>query len=231
MPYKIRKSQDRKFYDHGWLKTYHTFSFASYYDPRFMGFRSLRVINEDQVHPGRGFPMHDHEDMEIISVVLEGELAHKDSMGNERVIHTNEVQAMSAGTGVTHSEYNPSKSEPVHFLQIWIEPDANGIAPRYQQQKLPFVGNKWQLIASKSGKEGSLKIQQDAELYALSLKAGEQAGRTLLPNRYGWLQVIEGDLLFNDDVLHRGDGVAIQPGTPIKLKADTSSRVLFFDLN
>lgn len=231
MTYKIRKSRERKFFDHGWLKTFHTFSFASYYDPHFMGFRDLRVINEDRVDPGHGFPTHDHNDMEIISIVLEGELAHKDSMGTESIIKPNEVQAMSAGQGITHSEYNPSEKTVVHFLQIWILPDTKDIPPRYQQTQLPAAAsNKWILIASKSGKDKSLKIQQDVQLFALSLDKGKKEEKQISANRYGWLQVIEGDLLFNTDTLHTGDGVAIDPSTHITLEAKSPTRLLFFDL-
>lgn len=230
MAYKIRRSSERKYFDHGWLKTYHTFSFASYYDPRFMGFRSLRVINEDRVEPGHGFPLHDHNDMEILSIVLEGELAHKDSMGTEAIIQANEVQAMSAGTGVHHSEYNPSDTNFVHFLQIWILPDTKGITPRYQQTQLPSIANEWVLIASKNGRDRSLKIQQDAELYGISLKSGKQIEKKLAANRYGWLQVIDGELSLENDTLSRGDGASFDAGSLVKLKASTPSRILFFDL-
>jgi len=229
-PYHIRRSGERKYFDHGWLKTYHTFSFAGYYDPRFMGFRDLRVINEDRVEPDHGFPLHDHRDMEIISIVLEGELAHQDSMGNKSIIHANEVQAMSAGTGITHSEFNPSSKAKVHFLQIWIVPDTKGIHPRFQQEKLPSPHNQWVLVASKDGRNNSLQIHQDAELYTISLDAGKLAEKSVPKNRYGWLQVIDGELSLNAEKIHAGDGVAIEPNTHVKLLADSSSRVLFFDL-
>jgi redox-sensitive bicupin YhaK (pirin superfamily) len=228
---KIRRSVDRKYFDHGWLKTYHTFSFASYYDPEFMGFRDLRVINEDRVDPGKGFPPHAHKDMEILSIVLEGNLAHRDSMGNESVIRANEVQAMSAGTGISHSEYNPSEKDPVHFLQIWIVPEVKGIAPRYiQESRLPDAPNQWKLLASKEGKEGSIQIQQDVELSSIALEAGKEVEKPLKPHRYGWLQVIDGELDLNGDRLHKGDGAAVDAGTLVKLKALSPSRVLFFDL-
>lgn len=223
----IRQSRERKFFDHGWLRTYHTFSFASYYDPKFMGFRDLRVINEDRVDANHGFPAHSHRDMEIISIVLDGELAHKDSMGNESVLHTNEIQVMSAGTGIVHSEFNPSKTHPVHFLQIWIEPDTTGIEPRYKQAKLPTAPNEWHLLASK---QGPLPIQQDASLYYLHLEKGQQAERSLPANRYGWLQVMSGDLAYNNASIHTGDGVSIEPNTKVTLLADSPSRLLFFDL-
>ena len=224
----IRKSQDRKFFDHGWLKTYHTFSFASYFDPKFIGYRNLRVINEDSVDANHGFPAHDHKDMEIISIVLEGDLSHKDSMGNESILHSNEIQVMSAGTGITHGEFNPSKTHPAHFLQIWIQPDTKGIAPRYQQSKLPSETNEWHLLASKNG---PLPIQQDVSLYYLNLETGKQAERSTAPQRYGWLQVIEGDVSYNETLLHKGDGVSIEPNTTINLLAKSPSRLLFFDLN
>ena len=231
MSYQIRRSRDRKYFDHGWLKTYHTFSFASYYDPNFVGFRDLRVINEDRVAAGHGFPLHDHQDMEIISVVLEGELAHKDSMGNQSILKANEIQAMSAGTGVTHSEYNPSAKDLVHFLQIWIVPDTKGITPSYQQKLLPASSSiQWVLIASKQGLEGSLKIQQDVELYSLSLNEGKKEEKQLKPGRYAWLQIIEGDINFNGNELHSGDGVAIGTDSHIILEAISPSRMLFFDL-
>lgn len=224
----VRKSDERKFFDHGWLKTFHTFSFASYFDPKFMGFRNLRVINEDRVDANNGFPAHGHKDMEIISIVLEGELAHRDSMGNESILHANEIQVMSAGSGITHGEFNPSKTNPVHFLQIWILPDTKDITPRYGQSTLPSVPNEWHLIASK---QGPLPIQQDVALYYLNLEKGKQIERSIPANRYGWLQVIEGTLTYNDIQIHSGDGVSIEPNTAFKLQAQTQSRLLFFDLN
>lgn len=229
MTYKVRKSEERKFFDHGWLKTRHTFSFANYYDPKFMGFRDLRVINEDTVAPGQGFPTHAHENMEIITVVLEGELAHKDSTGTESVIHANEVQAMSAGKGITHSEYNHSSSKPCHFLQIWIQPDTREAAPRYHPQtKLPTAPNQWTLLASKNGRDNSIPINQDVNLYAISLQSGSES---LPSSRYGWLQVIDGSIQFNDTTLSAGDGAAIDPKTTLTLKSLSPARLLFFDLN
>jgi len=232
MTYQIRRSNERKYFDHGWLKTYHTFSFGDYYDPKFMGFRDLRVINEDRVAPRHGFPNHGHKDMEIISICLEGALAHKDSMGTESIIRPNDIQAMSAGSGVIHSEYNPSEDTSVHFLQIWIVPDTKGIAPRYQQTTLPAPhSNEWQLIASKDGDQNSLKIQQEIMLYGLCLDAGKKENLQVLPSRYGWLQVIEGNLRLNEEtLLQNGDGVAIDPGTAIQLEAKSAARLLFFDL-
>ncbi len=235
MAYKIRKSLERKFFDHGWLKSYHTFSFGDYYDSNFMGFRDLRVINEDRIASGQGFPAHAHKDMEIISIVLEGALGHQDSTGTQSVLHAGQVQAMSAGSGITHSEFNPSKTDPVHFLQIWIFPDKKGITPRYQQvTNLPTANNQWLLLAKNNGPENSLQIQQDIAIYALSLQEGKAANKRLLANRYGWLQVIDGQLTLTDgigqDTIQAGDGVAIDPKTDIKLTAHSASRLLFFDL-
>lgn len=231
MSYKIRKSNDRGFFDHGWLKTYHTFSFAGYQDPEFMGFRDLRVINEDTVAPSKGFDTHPHRNMEIITVIISGQLAHKDSTGTEEIIRENDVQAMSAGSGIVHSEYNPSSTEFVHLLQIWILPDKKNIPPKYQQTQIPNVSNQWKLLASKTGLDGgSMPIQQDTNLYFLSLEKGKKMEKKVPINRYGWLQVIDGELKFNDDILKRGDGVAIDPNTDIQLEAKSDSRLLFFDL-
>lgn len=227
----IRRSNERKFFDHRWLKTYHTFSFASYYDPAHMGFRSLRVINEDRVMPGHGFPEHDHNDMEIISIVLEGELAHRDSMGHETILHTNEVQAMTAGQGIVHSEYNPSKTNWVHFLQIWIYPEQKNLKPKYQNAMLPTKQNEWVLIASKNSKTSALKIEQDVELYALSLDAGQAIDKKIPKNHYGWLQMIDGEIQLNQESVRTGDGVAISAELNIKIAAVTPSRMLFFVLN
>jgi len=229
--YKIRRSSDRGFFDHGWLKTYHTFSFADYYDPQFMGFRSLRVINEDTVSPGKGFPTHGHDNMEIITILLNGELAHKDSLENEKIIHEHEIQAMSAGTGVHHSEYNPSNVNISHFLQIWIVPDEQGIKPRYQQRSLPQKENEWILLASKTGEENSLRVQQDVKLYILSLSAKHTIEKTLNSHRYGWLQIMSGNVKFNGELLDAGDGVQLDPGTKIELLAVNPAKILFFDLN
>jgi len=229
--YVIRRGKERGFFDHGWLKTYHTFSFADYHDPDFMGFRSLRVINEDTVSPGKGFPTHAHNNMEILTVVLEGAIAHKDSMENERVVHEHEIQAMSAGTSVTHSEYNPSKSKKSHFLQIWITPDQKGIKPRYQQTNLPQKENEWVLLASKTGENGSLQVQQDVKVYMLTLTPGHEMKKDLDSDRYGWIQVIEGTIQFNKETLHPGDGVALDHGTAAAFSASRPAKILFFDLN
>ena len=230
MTYKIRRSADRKYFDHGWLKTFHTFSFGSYYDPEFMGFRDLRVINEDRVDPGHGFPPHEHKDMEIISIVLEGELAHEDSMGTKSVIQKGDVQAMNAGEGVTHSEFNPSSTEPVHFLQIWIFPNKTGINSRYSQVKLPSIKNEWVRIASKEDAEDQIKIEQDVELFSLSLEPGIKVSKELESDRYGWLQVVEGEIKFNADTLKAGDAVAIDPSSKFIIEAVEPTHLLYFNL-
>ncbi len=229
MTFKIRRSSERKFFDHGWLKTYHTFSFGSYFDPNFMGFRDLRVINEDRVEPGEGFPLHEHKNMEIVTVLLEGELTHEDSMGNKSKLRAGEVQAMSAGKGIKHSEYNLS-NDPVHLLQIWILPEEQGVQPGYKNAKFPLVHNKWMLIASHDGKESSLKIHQDVQLLVATLESGKELELKTSSNRYGWLQIIEGEVAFDGELLKKGDGAAIEPNTALKLKAKSVSKLLFFDL-
>ncbi len=232
MTITVRRSGERKFFDHGWLKTYHTFSFGSYYDPKFMGYRSLRVINEDRVDPGGGFPPHDHENMEILSIVLDGQLAHQDSMGNESVVlQANDVQVMSAGTGITHGEYNPSTTKPVHFLQIWIIPNQKDITPRYEKTQLPPSNNQWLLIASNDAREQSFKIHQDVALYAIALDKGKQAEMKLAKDRYGWVQLIDGDVSVNGIELHRGDGAAIEAESLLNMSAKSPARLLFFDLS
>lgn len=229
---KIRRSEERGHADHGWLNAYHTFSFADYYDPNFMGFRSLRVINEDRVAPGRGFGTHGHRDMEIITYVLEGSLAHKDSMGNEGAIKRDEVQYMSAGRGVQHSEFNHSESEPVHLLQIWIEPDRRGYAPQYDQRVVSAADKrgKLRLVASNEGGEG-IQIRQDAKLYASILGKGEAVEHGFDGGRAGWLQVVRGSVEVDGNVLVAGDGAAITDEAKVLLKgAEESSEFLLFDL-
>lgn len=196
-----------------------------------MGFRDLRVINEDRVAPGQGFPPHNHKDMEIISLVLEGRLAHRDSMGNETILEPNQIQAMSAGSGITHSEYNPSSNDFVHFLQIWIVPDTKGIKPRYHQEtSLPTVANEWVLVASKEAGIGALQIQQDVSLFAISLDEGKTKEIQLQEKRYGWIQVIDGKLQMLDQEVQSGDGISFDSSSKITLKALSASRLLFFDL-
>jgi len=229
---RIRKAEERGHFNHGWLDTYHTFSFADYYDPQFMGFRSLRVINEDRVQPGRGFGTHSHRDMEIVTYVLEGGLEHRDSMGTGSVIRPGEVQRMSAGTGVLHSEINPSRSEPVHLLQIWILPERRGIKPEYEQKAFPAEERKGKLrlVASHDGKDGSLTIHQDAKLFAATLTDGQTINHDLQQGRYAWLQVARGSVDVNDQTLRAGDGAAIEDERTITLQG-RDAEVLLFDLN
>ncbi|HWZ42360.1 MAG TPA: pirin family protein [Candidatus Saccharimonadales bacterium] len=230
---QIRPAKERGHADHGWLDTYFTFSFSDYYDPKFMGFRSLRVINEDRVKPGYGFPEHPHRDMEIITYVLEGSLAHKDSMGTGSVIRPGEVQKMSAGTGVRHSEFNHSKSELVHLLQIWILPEKDGIQPMYQQKTIPAEEKRGNLhlIGSPKGGNGSVTISQDVELYATELAAGQSVEHTLGQGRHAWLQVARGQITVNGQPLHAGDGAAISAESKLQLAGvGDSSEALLFDL-
>jgi len=226
---RVRRAEERGHFDHGWLNTYHTFSFADYHDPDFMGFRSLRVINEDRVEPGRGFGTHGHRDMEIISYVLEGELGHGDSMGTGSVIRPGEVQRMSAGTGVMHSEKNAS-AMPVHFLQIWILPERHGITPSYEQKAFPASEreNRLRLVASHDGRDGSLTIHQDVDLYTTTLRDGSVAF-DFRPNRYGWLQVARGAVTLNGEELRAGDGAAIEKESQVTIAGD--GEALLFDLN
>ena len=203
---KIRKANERGFADHGWLQSRHTFSFAGYYDPSHMGFRNLRVINEDRVAPGGGFGAHPHRDMEIISIVLDGGLEHRDSMGNGSVIKPGDVQRMSAGTGVVHSEYNASEDDPVHFLQIWIEPGQRGIEPGYEQKMFgpDEKKGKLRLLVSPEGTDGSLRINQNARLYGTILSPGETVEHALSPGRHAWVQVARGSMTVNDARLEQG---------------------------
>jgi redox-sensitive bicupin YhaK (pirin superfamily) len=229
-----RRSQERGHANRGWLDSFHTFSFADYYDPAHMGFRSLRVLNEDRVAPGRGFGAHGHRDMEIISYVIAGKLGHKDSMGHEEVLGANEIQVMSAGTGVVHSEFNASQTEPVHFLQIWIEPAQRGLTSSYQQ--LAFAAESklggWKLLASPTGGEGVARLHQDASVAVTELAAGETRPYALAPGRHAWLHVVKGAVLLNGEPLNAGDAAAISDQAEIGLtgSGDASSEVLLFDL-
>jgi hypothetical protein len=228
----IRKANERGHAEHGWLDSYHTFSFADYYNPEWMGYRSLRVINDDLVLPGMGFGAHPHQDMEIITYVLSGALEHKDSMGNGRTIRAGEVQYMSAGSGVRHSEYNPSPTEAAHFLQIWITPDAKGVKPRYAEKSLREApAGKFNLVASKAGRDGSIAIHQDADLWMARLEAGQQVTQSLAANRNGWLHVAEGEVVLNGKTLGGGDAAAINREDKLELTANKPSQVLLFDLN
>ena len=227
---QIRKAVDRGHFDHGWLDTYHTFSFADYYDPEFMGFRALRVINEDRVQPGRGFGTHSHRDMEIVTYVLEGELQHRDSMGTGSIIRPGEVQRMSAGTGVLHSEVNPSRDRSVHLLQIWLLPDRRGLKPEYEQKTFPAEERteRLRLVASHDGSDGSLTIHQDAKILAGTIRDSVQY--ELQPGRYAWLQVARGGLDLNGQTLNAGDGAAIENEPTLTLRGK-DAEVLLFDLN
>jgi redox-sensitive bicupin YhaK (pirin superfamily) len=234
MPLHIRKSQARGHFDHGWLDTYHTFSFSDYYDPKHMGFRSLRVINEDRVAAGEGFGTHPHNDMEIVTYVLEGELEHKDSMGNGSVIRPGEVQYMSAGTGVTHSEFNASSDKTVHLLQIWILPDKRGYEPRYGQKSYAdaLASGKLTLVASSDGREGSIAVRQDMNLFVARLKTGSSVSYDLAPKRVAWLQVARGAVELNGQALNAGDGAAASETKLLEIKTgDSTAEVLLFDLS
>ena len=227
---RVRKSDERGHFDHGWLNTYHTFSFADYHDPDFMGFRDLRVINEDYVASGQGFGTHGHRDMEIVTYVLEGALSHADSMGTGSTIRPGEVQRMSAGTGVRHSEKNGS-DEPVHLLQIWILPERHGIRPEYEQRAFPVSERDGclRLVASHDGREGSLTIHQDVDLYTTTLRDGASVSFEFRPDRYGWVQVTRGSVSLNGKSLEAGDGAAIETESHITVAGD--GEVLLFDLN
>ncbi|HEY3860777.1 MAG TPA: pirin family protein [Verrucomicrobiae bacterium] len=229
---KIRKANERGHAEHGWLDSWHTFSFADYYDPEWMGFRSLRVINDDLVMPGMGFGTHPHRDMEIITYVLSGALEHKDSMGNGRVIRPGEVQYMAAGSGVRHSEFNPSKDEAVHLLQIWIQPDAMGVTPRYAEKSMTDApAGVPRLVASKTGRDGSIAIHQDADLWLAKFKSGDRAALPLARGRHAWVHVAEGELTLNGKKLAGGAAAAISEEGALELSASKPSQVLIFDLN
>jgi len=228
----LRRSQDRGHAQHGWLDSRHSFSFADYYDPAHMGFRTLRVINEDRVAPGRGFGTHSHRDMEIISYVLEGRLEHRDSIGTGSVIAPGDVQRMSAGSGVAHSEFNASKTDPVHFLQIWLLPGARGMAPSYEQKTFgdaEKVG-RLRVVAAPDGREGSVTLHTDAVLYAGKFEAGEQASLELAPGRHAWVQLVRGRVRVNGEMLTGGDGAALSDESAVTVEGAESAELLVFDL-
>jgi redox-sensitive bicupin YhaK (pirin superfamily) len=229
---KLRPAHERGGGNHGWLNTRHTFSFSNYYDPRYMGFRDLRVINEDRVAPGQGFGAHSHRDMEILSYVVSGGLEHQDSMGNGEVIRPHEWQRMSAGTGVRHSEANASESEPVHFYQIWILPEAEGIAPGYEQRLFAPEDKtgKLKLVASRDGREGSLQIHQNVSVYNAILKGGDAVEHQLGAGRHAWLQVIEGEVGLNGQNLDAGDGASVSEETSLRISASENAEIMLFDL-
>ena len=228
----IRKATERGHANHGWLDSHHTFSFADYYDPKHMGFRSLRVINDDRVEGGMGFGSHPHRDMEIISYVLEGALAHKDSMGTGATIRPGDVQRMSAGTGVVHSEFNASKADEVHFLQIWLIPAKSGIKPGYEQKTFSDADKRGtlKLVASQTAANGSLEIHTDANVYAGLFDAGEQAQLEIADKRGAWVHVARGKVKVNDQLLGEGDGVAIENERTIRVEGVDGAEVLVFDL-
>lgn len=227
---QVRRADDRGYADHGWLKSRHTFSFANYYDPAHMGFRALRVINEDRVAAGRGFGAHPHRDMEIISLVLDGALEHHDSMGTGSIIRPGEVQRMSAGTGVIHSEYNASKTDPVHFLQIWIEPARRGVEPGYEQKAFSDAEktDRLRVLVSPDGADGSVRINQDARLYGTLLSPGTTLDHVVTDGRYAWIHVATGSVRVNDILLKAGDALAV--ASSIKLHGEQQAEVLVFDL-
>ena len=227
----IRRSDERGHANHGWLDTYHTFSFADYHDPKWMGFRSLRVINDDLVMPRMGFGLHPHRDMEIITYVLSGALKHKDSMGNGRVIRAGDVQYMAAGTGVRHSEFNPSAEEAVRLLQIWIQPDRTGATPRYAEKALADAATgRLHLVASKTGRDSSIAINQDADLWLARLAPGEQIAHALAAGRHAWLHVATGEITIDGQPLRAGDAAAFSGPATLQLAAATAAQVLLFDL-
>lgn len=229
---EVRRNEDRGHANHGWLDTRYTFSFSDYYDPAHMGFRALRVINEDKLAPGRGFGTHGHKDMEILSYVLSGELAHKDSLGSGGVLRHGELQFMSAGTGIRHSEANPSTETTTHMLQIWLLPNRSGLDPKYEQKHFPISRqlDKLYLIASRDGREGSFLIRSDAEMYAGKLLAGTQIRQPLVGTN-GWIQVASGKIAVNGKPLEAGDGVAITDEDSVRIGAVTDAEILLFDLN
>ena len=228
----IRRAEDRGHANHGWLNTYHTFSFSTYHDPRHMGFRSLRVMNEDFVAPGEGFGTHPHQDMEIVTYVLEGALEHKDSMGNGEVLRPGEFQRMTAGTGITHSEFNPSDSEPVHLYQIWLFPERRGLTPSYEQKRLAESErrNRLRRVASRDAAEGSLLIHQDASIYLSSLDDGEQVSHELGDGRHAWLQVLRGEATLNGLPLKTSDGAAVSDERVLTIAATVDAEVMLFDM-
>ena len=228
----ILKSEERGHANHGWLDSHFTFSFADYFDPEHVQFRTLRVMNDDRVAGGGGFPKHPHRDMEIVTYVMEGALEHKDSIGTGSVIRPGDVQVMSAGTGIRHSEFNHSKQKPVHFLQIWVLPDRQGIAPRYDQKTFPEAEKRGRLrlVGSPDGRDGSIVIHQDAQIYASLLGRGDKVAHTLAPGRKGWVQVIRGTVALNGETLRAGDGAAAKDETALTVAALDDAEILLFDL-
>jgi redox-sensitive bicupin YhaK (pirin superfamily) len=229
---QVRKATDRGHANHGWLNTYHTFSFSTYQDPQHTRFRSLRVMNEDWVAAGQGFGTHPHNDMEIVTYVLEGALEHQDSMGHGEVLRPGEFQRMTAGTGITHSEFNPSKTEPTHLYQIWLFPEQKGITPSYEQKRFDEAGrlNQLQLVASRDAANGSLRIHQDAKIYLSQIETGQRVALELNAKRYAWLQVLRGSVTLNGESLQTSDGAAVSAETHLKIQATTDAEIMLFDL-
>ncbi|MBI3316742.1 MAG: pirin family protein [Candidatus Omnitrophica bacterium] len=229
---KVRKSLERGHFDFGWLDTYHTFSFGDYQDPKYEGFRALRVINEDRVKPSKGFQPHSHRDMEIITYILSGALQHEDSLGNRFVIRRGEIQRMSAGTGITHSEFNASKKEEMHLLQIWILPEQRNIAPGYEQIKInpKEMKGKWKLLVSPEGKEGPVKIHQDASIFGLRIQEDQEISYPLSKDRHAWIQVAQGRLDVSGHPLEQGDGLAVSKLSEIVFRSKEEAELLLFDL-
>jgi redox-sensitive bicupin YhaK (pirin superfamily) len=229
---RVRKAAERGHFDHGWLDTYHTFSFGDYHDPQHTGFRSLRVINDDRVQPGQGFGMHGHRDMEIVTYVLDGALEHRDSLGNGSVLRPGELQHMTAGTGVRHSEFNPSGREWVHLYQIWLLPERKGLEPSYEQKAFPEGERQGtlRLVASPTGERSSLTIRQDARLYLSTLKAGETVAHALKPGHHAWLQMLRGRAALNGHPLSAGDGAAVNEEEKLEIRGHDDAEVMLFDL-
>jgi quercetin 2,3-dioxygenase len=229
---RVRRAAERGHAQYDWLETWHTFSFDTYYDPAQMGFRALRVINEDRVQPGQGFGMHGHRDMEIVTYVLEGSLEHRDSLGTGSVLRAGELQHMTAGSGIQHSEFNPSSTEPVHLYQIWLLPEKKGLTPGYEQKTFPQVGKqgRFQVVASPDAQDGSLPIHQDARIHLASLESGQEVKYELAAGRHVWLQVLRGAVDLNGQFLATSDGAAVSDETEISIRAKETSEVMLFDL-
>lgn len=229
---QIRRANARGHLDHGWLDTFHTFSFGSYFDPDYTSFRALRVMNEDRVAPGQGFGMHGHRDMEIVTYVLSGALQHKDSLGNGEILRPGEFQRMSAGTGIRHSEFNPSETEPVHLYQIWLLPNREGLQPSYEQKPLPNLGQRgvWQVVASPDGANGMLTIQTDARISLASLSVGQSIHQEIATGRHAWLQMLRGEVSLNGTLLKTSDGAAISNERQLHIVASQDAEVMLFDL-
>jgi redox-sensitive bicupin YhaK (pirin superfamily) len=229
---QVRKAADRGHAQYDWLDTWHTFSFDTYYDPAYMGFRSLRVINEDRVQPGQGFGMHSHRDMEIVTYVLEGALEHRDSMGNGSIVHAGEFQRMSAGTGIRHGEFNPSATEPVYLYQIWLLPSHKGLTPSYEQRTFSEAEKQGKLLLVASPEQdGSLMIHQDARVYLSALRTGEQMTHELQPGRHAWLQVLRGSVEIDGQTHATSDGAAVSDESDLTIHAAQPSEVMLFDLS